>query len=61
MRRKLTAVAVLAATAVTLTAVAVAGPVAARQRVSLQLTESGKRSFVLTPLTNGALKSDTGV
>lgn len=61
MRRKLTAVAVLGATAVTLTAVALAGPVAAKQRLSLQFTEYGNRTFVLTPLTNGALKGDTGV
>jgi hypothetical protein len=58
MRRKLTAIAVLAATAVTLAAVAAAGPVAAKQRVSIQLNGSGNRSFVLTALTNGALKSD---
>ena len=58
MRRKLTAVAALAATAVTLAAVAAAGPVAAKQRVAIQLT--GGRSFVLTPLTPGAVKPDTG-
>jgi hypothetical protein len=60
MRRKLTAIAVLAATAVTLAAVAAAGPVAAKQRVSIQLNGNGNRSFVLTPLTDGALKSDVG-
>ena len=58
MRRKLTAVAVFAATAVTLTAVAVAGPVAAKQRVAIQ--EKGGASFVLTPLTPGAIKGDSG-
>ena len=58
MRRKLTAVAVLAATAVTLAAVAAAGPVAAKQRVAIQL--KGGASFVLTPLTSGAVKRDTG-
>ena len=36
MGRKLTAVAALAATAVTLAAVAAAGPVAAKQRVAIQ-------------------------
>jgi hypothetical protein len=61
MRRKLTALAVLAATAIVLAGVAVAGPVATKQRISLQFTEYGTRTFVLTPLTNGLLKSDTGV
>jgi hypothetical protein len=60
MRRKLTAVAVLAATAVTLAAVAAAGPVALKQRIAIQLT-GAKESFVLTPLTAGAVKPDTGV
>ena len=44
--------------AVTLAAVAAAGPVAAKQRVSIQV-KSGV-SFVLTPLTPGAIKPDTG-
>ena len=57
MRRKLTAVAALAATAVTLTAVAAASPVAAKQRVVIQWTAKG---FVLIPQTAGALKSDSG-
>jgi len=57
MGRKLTAVAALAAAAVTLSAVAAAGPVAAKQRVVIQWTAKG---FVLTPQTAGALKSDTG-
>ena len=57
MSRKLTAAAVLAATAVTMAAVAAAGPVAAKQRVKIQ--ENGG-SFVLTPLTSGAIKPDTG-
>ena len=51
MNRKLTAVAALAATAVTLAAVAAAGPVAAKQRVAIQMKG---QSFVLTPLTSGA-------
>jgi len=57
MARNLTAVAALAVAAVTLAAVAAAGPVAAKQRVAIQWTAKG---FVLTPLTAGALKSDTG-
>jgi len=56
MSRKLTAVAALAATAVTLAAVAAAGPVAAKQRIMIQV----KGGFVLTPLTSGAIKRDTG-
>ena len=59
MRRKLIAVAVLATAAVTLAAVAAAGPVAAKQRISIQLV-GAKDSFVLTPLTSGAVKPDTG-
>ena len=62
MSRKLTAVAVLAVAAVTLTAVAAAGPVAAKQRIAIQVKDgvSGGTSFVLTPLTSGAIKPDTG-
>ena len=59
MSRKLTAVAVLAATAVTLAAVATAGSVAAKQRIAIQLV-GAKESFVLTPLTSGAVKPDAG-
>jgi len=58
MSRKLTAVAVLAA-AVTLASIAAAGPVAAKQRVAIQVT-GARDSFVLTPLTSGAVKPDTG-
>jgi hypothetical protein len=62
MSRKLTAVAVLAVAAVTLTAVAAAGPVAAKQRIAIQVKDgaSGGTSFVLTPLTSGAIKPDSG-
>jgi len=63
MNRKLTAIAVLAAAAaVTLTAVATAGPVAAKQRVAIQFGMNGTYggAFVLTPLTAGAVKRDTG-
>ena len=41
MRRKLTALAAFAATAVTLAAVAAAGPVAAKQRIAIQLKAEG--------------------
>jgi hypothetical protein len=58
MGRKLTVVGALAAIAVTLTAVAAATPVAAKQRVLIQ--ETGQAPFVLTPLTQGAIKRDTG-
>jgi hypothetical protein len=58
MGRKLTAIVALAAMAVTLAAVAAAEPVAAKQRVMIQ--EKGQASFVLTPLTPGAIKRDTG-
>jgi len=62
MHRKLTAVAVLAITSVTLAAVAAAGPVAAKQQVAIQLTTGGTdEPFVLTPQTAGAIKRDTGV
>ena len=57
MRTKLTTIAALAVAAVTLTAVASAGSTTAKQRVAIQVTESG---FVLTPLTAGPIKSDTG-
>ena len=58
MGRKLTAIAALAAMAVTLAAVAAAKPVATKQRVAIQ--EGGQAAFVLTPLTPGAIKRDTG-
>ena len=57
MNTKLTAVALLAAAAATLAAVAAAGPVAAKQRVAIG---NKGASFVLTPLTPGAIKPDTG-
>jgi hypothetical protein len=59
MNTKLIVVAALAATAATLAAVAAAGPVAAKQRIKIQVTAGD--SFVLTPLTSGAIKRDTGV
>ena len=57
MRTKLTAIAAVAVAAVTVAAVAAAGPVAAKQRVVIQQNEKG---FVLTPLTPGVIKRDTG-
>ena len=57
MSRKLTAVAALVATGATFAAVAAAGPVAVKQRVAIE--EMGN-AFVLTPLTPGAIKRDTG-
>ena len=60
MSRKLTAVAVLAATAVTLAAVATAGSVAPKQRIGIQVKGGANESFVLTPLTSGVIKRDTG-
>jgi hypothetical protein len=61
VRRKLAAVAVLAMTAVTLAAVAAAGAVAAKQQIGIQLTGGPNQRFVLSPLTAGAIKRDTGV
>jgi hypothetical protein len=58
MNRKLMTVAALVATAGTLAAVASAGPVAAKQRIAIRV--KGQGSFVLTPLTSGAIKLDAG-
>ena len=58
MSRKLTAIAVLAATAAMLATVAGAAPGAAKQRVSIDIATAG--TFTLTALTPGAVKSDTG-
>ena len=57
MRRKLTALAVLAGTAVTLAAVAAAGPVAAKQRVSIQVNGSGS-AIVCPDSTDGRSPQD---
>jgi hypothetical protein len=57
MRTKLAAIAALAIAAITLTAVASAGSTATKQRVGIQVTKGG---FVLTPLTAGPIKPDTG-
>ena len=62
MSTKLAPLAVaLAAAAITLTAVAAAGPVAAKQRIAIQgtLTAAGSDTGVLTPLTSGAVGRDS--
>ena len=48
-----------AAAAITLTAVAAAGPVAAKQRIAIQRT-AGSDAVALIPLTSGALARDSG-
>jgi hypothetical protein len=58
MRRAVTAVAVLVAVATALAGVAAAGPIAAKQRVSI--VGKGASGFVLTPLTAGPLERDAG-
>jgi hypothetical protein len=60
MHKKLVAIAVLAAGTVSVASIAAAGSVAARQRVAIQVT-GANQSFVLTPLTSGAIKLDTGI
>jgi hypothetical protein len=58
MAKKLTMIAALAAAAATLASAAPARPTAtSRQRVAIQVTGS---SFVLTPLSPGAIKPDAG-
>jgi len=48
------------AAAVTLTAVAAAGPNAAKQRVAIEMKILPNETFVLTTLRAGALKDDSG-
>jgi hypothetical protein len=48
------------AVAVTLTSVAAAGPNAAKQRVAIDLKLYPQKTFVLTPLQAGPLKTDSG-
>jgi hypothetical protein len=59
MYTKLATIAVLATAAITLTGVASAEHVASTQRVAIQNTP-GDRSFVLTPLSAGTIKPDSG-
>ena len=49
----------MVAVTVTVVAVAAAEPVAAKQRIAIQIKGSA-HSFVLTPLTAGSVKSDAG-
>jgi hypothetical protein len=48
------------AAAVTLTAIAAAGPDAAKQRVAISMKGLANGTFVLTPLQAGTLKRDSG-
>ena len=60
MSTKLTTLALaLAAAAITLSGVAAAGPVAAKQRIAIQRT-AGSDAVALIPLTSGALGRDSG-
>ena len=59
MKARLVTLVALAA-AVTLTAVAAAGPDAAKQRVAIDMKMCPKNKFVLTPLQAGPLKADSG-
>jgi hypothetical protein len=59
MRARLITVVALAA-AVTLTAVAAAGPATTKQRVAFNMKNPDSGSFVLTPLQAGTLKRDSG-
>ena len=54
------AILVALAAAVTLTAVAAAGPDAAKQRVAISMKNPGDGTFVLRPLQPGTLKRDSG-
>ena len=47
-------------TAVTLASVAAAGPATAKQRVAIDLKLYPQKTFVLTPLQAGSLKTDSG-
>jgi hypothetical protein len=59
MKARLVTLVALAA-AVTLTAVAAAGPDGAKQRVAINMKIFPQGTFVLTPLQTGALKHDSG-
>ena len=64
MSKKLTAIAALAAAAATLAAVAAAGPVAGKQRLTIQVARCPASApgcpFTLTPLGAGPVKPDSG-
>jgi hypothetical protein len=57
MRTRLSVIAALVVAALMLAAVASAGSSTAKQRVAIRFTNTG---FVLTPLTSGRIKPDTG-
>jgi hypothetical protein len=59
MKARLTILAALAV-AVTLTSVAAAGPLAAKQRVAIDMKLWPQKTFVVTPLQAGPLKRDAG-
>ena len=59
MKTRLAILAAVAA-AVTLTAIAAAGPDAAKQRVAIDMKLWPQKTFVLIPLQVGPLKGDTG-
>jgi hypothetical protein len=59
MKARLVTLVALAA-AVTLTAVAAAGPAASKQRVAIDMKLWPQKTFVLTPLQAGPLKRDSG-
>src|SRR5262245_989470 len=59
MKARLTILAALA-TAVTMAAVAAAGPDVTKQRVAIDMKLWPQKTFVLTPLQAGSLKQDTG-
>ena len=58
--RAIHAVLVALVAAIVLTSVAAAGPEAARQRVVITMKIYPQKTFVLLPLADGRLKSDTG-
>lgn len=63
MFRKLAAVAALAVATVSvasIASIAAAGPVTAKQRVSIQVTGRTNKPFILTPLSSGAIEADSG-
>ena len=59
MKARLVSLAALVA-AITLTAIAAAGPDAAKQPVAIDMKLWPQKTFVLTPLQAGPLKRDTG-
>jgi hypothetical protein len=60
MSTKLVALAVIAASAVMLTAVAAAGPAAKKQRVAITAVKGNHNAFRLQPLQTGPVAGDSG-